>query len=383
MIIVTVGLTLVYLAVLVWLRNGLNTLPGKNHPRPAQAPEVSIIVAARNEEKTIGTLLRDAVNQDYPGDRVEIIVVNDRSTDGTGDIVDRFSKTHPSVTQVVPGPPPPSWSYKKWALTEGVARSKGEILLFTDADCRLNKEWISTTVAPFRDPRIGMVAGPSPLEKDGGLWDRMLLLDSLGQDALAAGGLGRGLSITASGRNLAIRRKVFDQMEGYSHIETFPSGDDDLMMHKVSSGGWKLTFCLTPAAEVKSPPPPDLLTFVRQRLRFASKGKDYFVLPFVRSKFRGALILIFLVNVSVLGGQIQFLTTLQSVWMLPWFVKMLADGILLTRYLSFLERPFYPGVFLMTELWHSAYVTFFGVLGSFLTVSWKGRKQKPRAISAD
>lgn len=377
MILLATGLALGYLIFLVWLSGGLNTLSGKTrHDDPGEPPEVSVIVAARNEENTIGTLLQDLVGQDYPAGRLEILVVNDHSTDRTGDIVERFSEAYGHIEHVVPGATPSRWSPKKWALATGVTRSKGAILLFTDADCTLPREWVSTMAAPFRDPQVGMVVGPSPLEKNGGIWDRMLLLDSHGQDALAAGGFSRGLPLTASGRNLAIRRKAFDQIRGYAGIETFLSGDDDLLMHKMGSGGWEITFLPVPAAETKSPPPPDLFSFVRQRLRFASKGKSYFLLPFVGGRFKGVLLLIFLANLSVLGGQIRFLMSLESVWLLPWFVKMTADGILLARYLALLERPLYPGIFLLTELWHSLYVTLFGVLGSFLTVSWKGRKEK-------
>lgn len=378
MIFLAAGITMAYAVLLIWLRNGLKTLPRKgDQPRPGTSPLVSVIVAARNEENTIGTLLKDAVNQDYPGDRIEIIVVNDHSTDGTGDRVESFSATYPFVHHVQPETPPPGWSPKKWALRAGVARSKGEILLLTDADCSLPREWISTMVAPFRDAYTGMVAGPSPMKKNGGIWERTLMLDSMGQDALAAGGLSRGIPLTASGRNLAIRRKAFDKIQGYTGIESLFSGDDDLMMHKVASGGWNLTFCLTSTAEASSPPPPDLVSFVRQRLRFASKGRTYFLLPFVSGKFRAILILIFLTNLSVLAGQIQFLSTLQSVWLLPLFVKILSDGLLLSRYLGILDQPLFPGIFLVTEVWHSLYVTIFGLLGSFFSVTWKGRKRKP------
>ncbi|MFQ6674574.1 MAG: glycosyltransferase, partial [Fidelibacterota bacterium] len=333
MIIFFGALAALYFIFLVWLRNGLAATVRKATSGVArERPSVAIIVAARNEEKTMGSLLQHLLQQSYPEDLTEIVVVNDNSSDGTGDIVDTFARHNSRVRHVPAGKSRARWSPKKWALYTGVQVSKGDILLFTDADCTVGPEWIATMMGPFDDPRVGMVTGPSPLEKNGSLWNRMLLLDSLAQDALAAGGVVRGLPLTSSGRNLAIRRSAFEAVNGYDGIHRFISGDDDLMMHKLAARGWKIHVCANSGAEAKSPPPPTLRSFASQRLRFASKGKAYYTLPFVDGRFKWILPLIYATNLAVLVGQVLFVVTLQSPWLLPWFLKMLADGILITQY---------------------------------------------------
>src|SRR5687767_255648 len=100
---------------------------------PAETgPPVSIIVAARNEESGIEQGLRSLLQLDYPA--LEIIVVNDRSTDRTGAILDRMAQANPRVAVVHLSNLPEGWLGKNYALYSGASRATGDLLLFTDAD---------------------------------------------------------------------------------------------------------------------------------------------------------------------------------------------------------------------------------------------------------
>ncbi|MDP6455923.1 MAG: glycosyltransferase [Candidatus Marinimicrobia bacterium] len=369
-------LAFTYFLFLTWLRNGLKTVSNGNDRKDTDLPNLSIIVAARNEEQHIGQLLEHLQAQDYPNEKIEIVIVNDGSIDSTGEIIDQAVFTDSRIRQLFVDNTPETWSPKKWALARGIQESSGELLLFTDADCVMSPGWARSISSLFTNENLGMAAGPASLVSNEILWNRMLLMDSIGLDALAAGGLAQNLPLTLSGRNLAVRRSTYEHVGGYDEIESFFSGDDDLMMHKISSRGWHLAFATSKAAEVTSTPPPDWQSFIMQRLRFASKGASYFRLPFVNSNFKWALILIYLTNISVLASQILFLATWQSGWLLPWFIKMMGDGILISRYTALVERPFDAWFFFADELWHSLYVVILGTLGSFVPLSWKGRKQK-------
>lgn len=379
MIVLSLLLALLYLLFLLWLRNGLTTINKSSNIQylrdNVDSPKVSVIVAVRNEETNIATLLEHLLNQSYPKEQYEIIIVDDGSTDDTSDIIKSIAKNEGRIKYLKVDDIPAGWAPKKWALSQGVKMSSGEILLFTDADCTMGTSWITQIINCFADRQIGMVAAPSPFQNGNSMWNRMLLLDSIGQDALTAGGLSRNLPLTISGRNLAVRRTVFDSVKGYEGIQSFISGDDDLMMHKIVHHGFKLHFCLLSEAEVKSPPPSNFKAFVQQRLRFASKGKSYFNLPFVSHHFRWILILIYLTNLGVVLGQVITLFSSNQTWLLPWFLKIAGDGILIYKYTSTLKRPFDIPAFLLTEIWHSLYVVVLGILGSFLPVSWKGRKE--------
>jgi len=369
-------LSAVYLLFLIWLCFGLKEKSESISPqKQSKKSSISVIVAARNEEKNISRLLDCLIHQTYSEGYLEIIVANDNSSDSTGEIVNRFSLNYSFIQHLQINDTPSDWSPKMWALSQGVQASNGEILFFTDADCIMDPGWINSMTTFFRNSEVGMVAGPSPLEKGNSLWDRMLLLDSIGQDALAAGGFSRGIPLTSCGRNRAIRRTAYDSIHGYEDIRSFFSGDDDLMMHRIHNAGWKIMFCLKPSAKVKSAPPSGLFAFLKQRLRFASKGKTYYNLPFVEGMFKLILLLVFLTNLGVIFGMIGFISTFKSAWLLPWFLKMMGDGILISRYNSIMDRFLDPRIFLLCELWHSFYVILLGAVGSFLPISWKGRKR--------
>lgn len=119
-------------------------------------PRVSIIVAGRNEERKIEAALESLLNQDYPN--IEYIVVEDRSTDGTGVIVDRVAQRHPPMRVVHVTELPKGWLGKNHALHCGGEKATGEILLFTDADVHLAPSTISRAVHFMERERIDHLA---------------------------------------------------------------------------------------------------------------------------------------------------------------------------------------------------------------------------------
>jgi cellulose synthase/poly-beta-1,6-N-acetylglucosamine synthase-like glycosyltransferase len=98
----------------------------------ATGPRVSIVVAARNEQSGIEAGLASLLRLDYPA--LEIIVVNDRSTDRTGEILDRMARADSRLAVVHLSELPEGWLGKNYALYSGAARATGQLLLFTDAD---------------------------------------------------------------------------------------------------------------------------------------------------------------------------------------------------------------------------------------------------------
>ena len=96
-------------------------------------PKVSIIIPARNEEKYISKCLDSLINQNYSN--IEIIVINDSSSDYTWDIIQKYAKTYEhSMAVINAGPRPDGWIGKSWACYQGYLKATGDILMFTDAD---------------------------------------------------------------------------------------------------------------------------------------------------------------------------------------------------------------------------------------------------------
>lgn len=101
-------------------------------PQGPGLPSISLIIAARNEERHIETALQSVLNQDYPG--LDVIIVDDRSTDGTSAILDRIGQKHPKLKVSHVLEVPDGWLGKNHALYTGAQKASGEYLLFMDAD---------------------------------------------------------------------------------------------------------------------------------------------------------------------------------------------------------------------------------------------------------
>ena len=139
---ILVGTGGVYLVAMTWLLRGLgrSARESDHSPRSREGnPPVSVIVAARDEAASIGACLSALKSQDYGG-RTEVIVVDDRSVDGTGAIVEGLmaegvGEQAGELKLIRTRENPPFACPKKSALAQGIAASSGELLLFTDADC--------------------------------------------------------------------------------------------------------------------------------------------------------------------------------------------------------------------------------------------------------
>lgn len=148
-------LALISLAALTFTATlvvGIQTIFGHNRmtrlvdvePAGEHAPRLSVIVAARNEERKIEEALRSLLVQDYPN--LEVVVVDDRSSDGTGEIIDELAAAHPNLRPVHVTELPAGWLGKLHALHEGAGLATGEILLFADADVVMARTVLSRAV---------------------------------------------------------------------------------------------------------------------------------------------------------------------------------------------------------------------------------------------
>ncbi|MFZ5813917.1 MAG: glycosyltransferase [Bacillota bacterium] len=126
-------------------------VPPDRSPGPAP-PRPSVIMPACNEERAVEESVRSLLQQDYPN--LELVLVNDRSTDATGAIMDRLSARFPQLTVLHVDQLPPGWLGKNHALWVGARRASGEILLFTDADVHYHPTTLRRAVAFLEERRL-------------------------------------------------------------------------------------------------------------------------------------------------------------------------------------------------------------------------------------
>lgn len=235
--------------------------------------KISILIAARNEEKSLPKCLQAAANQTYPDK--EIVVINDRSKDSTGKIIEDFQKLYPFIKKVDILNATTKVSPKKFALEQGIKKSTGEIIFVTDADCVSNQDWIKNMLPLFTED-VGLVAGFAPFFDANNLLNKILRLDNFAASFTSAGAIGWQTGVTCTGRNLAYRREVYNELEGFSAINHSLSGDDDLFLQLVAAKTkWKLAYSLDKTTAIYSNSVQTFKDFVRQRRRHVSAAKYY------------------------------------------------------------------------------------------------------------
>lgn len=150
-------ITLLVIWIVALLRTILNllTVPRLRARMPAHTPLVSVIVPARDEEEDIERTVRALLAQTYPA--LEVIVVDDRSTDTTGAILDSIDDPRLVVFHATEEPPP-GWLGKPWALHQGSLRATGDLLLFVDADVVYAPEGVAAAVARLEESGVGLLS---------------------------------------------------------------------------------------------------------------------------------------------------------------------------------------------------------------------------------
>ncbi len=143
-------------------------------------PTVSVLIPARNEERVIGRILQRMTELTYPKEKIEVIVIDDASTDRTGEIAEEFAKEHKFI-EVVHRNPEDGGKGKPAALNCGLKHVSGEIIYCFDADYYPQRDVLEKLTACFRDPKVGAVQGRvTVLNEPNTLVTRLVALERTG-----------------------------------------------------------------------------------------------------------------------------------------------------------------------------------------------------------
>jgi cellulose synthase/poly-beta-1,6-N-acetylglucosamine synthase-like glycosyltransferase len=239
----------------------------------------SIIIAARNEASNIEACLETILVQSIDQNRFEVIVVNDRSTDETPNIVKKMQHRFSTLKLITIDETPEGISPKKYAIAQGVTIAQHGIIVFTDADCRVQPGWLEILDRHFT-PDVGLVQGITTYFFIPGmnrLFYGLQALDFISHGIVAAAAIGAGLPINSNANNFAFRKKAFIETGGVlSGIGHVVSGDDDLLLQKIwKLKKWNIKFMFEKAAVVATQPSPSIGAVFQQRARWGSKTVHY------------------------------------------------------------------------------------------------------------
>lgn len=336
----------------------------------------SIIIPARNEAANIRETVTSILENNYPKELFEVIVVDDFSTDKTATIVTELQQEFSNVKLIRLEEHVNSKlnSYKKKSIELAISFAKYEWIVTTDADCIAKPTWLQMLNAFIQKKNAVFIAAPVRFINSGSLISTFQCLDFISLQGITAASVSAGLLSMCNGANLAYKKEAFIAVDGFKNVDAIASGDDMLLMHKIKKQfPGKLEYLFSKDAIVSTPPMPDWKSFINQRIRWASKATSY-----DDRKIFLVLLLVYFFNLVllILPFLSLFYAPLFFLWLILLLTKTFFETIFMLRVSEFFDEQKLMWWFPLMQPFHILYTVVSGWLGRFGSYEWKGRNVK-------
>ncbi|WP_301929242.1 glycosyltransferase [Ferruginibacter sp.] len=345
--------------------------------------KITIIIPARDEEQHIGKCLQSILSQTYPIDLVEIIVVDDHSTDRTAAIVQSFNQGNIQCIALKDHVNEKLNAYKKKAIEIAISQSRGDLIVTTDADCTMEKNWLSTIAAFYENFQPVFIAAPVAIDGSSflGIFQS---LDFMTLQGITGAAVFKKIHSMCNGANLAYEKKAFYEVNGFAGIDHIASGDDMLLMHKIYTRyPDRVLFLKSSEAIVTTEAMSSWTDFFNQRIRWASKADTY-----DDKRIMAVLVLVYFFNLMLLLlpitaifsnasfsiGQVNL--TIIQYWFFLLVLKTVTELFFLFPVAAFFNKKNVLWWFPAAQPFHILYTVIAGWLGKFGSYHWKDRSVK-------
>jgi len=347
------------------INNKKNNISHHLHP-------VSVIVAVKDGESSLNNLLKDLKSQTYEG-QMEFIIVDDQSCDKTKEIIKELAKKDLRFIYETSINGNENLFFKKRALDAGINRSKSDILLFTDVDCRLKPKWIESMASQFIND-IDYVIGVSEISSPTNIVSTFQKIDLLMMMTAGRAKTMLNEPIACTGQNQGYKKHLYFDNGGFLKINDSIQGDDSLFMNLCKKNGAQITFNDEKNSFVESRKESLFNSFIKQRIRWAADAK---VMWKYNKKFFINLLSTFIANLIVISFPIIFLfSEEQNLKLIYIFIlfKFFLELIVYSLGTIKLKTNFNLIHFVMWFIINSPYVVLAG-FGSFFSrfIVWKGQ----------
>ena len=329
--------------------------------------KASVLIAARNEEKNIGNLLKSLYNQTFSKELFEVIIIDDHSEDETISIVENFLKEHKDINLKFFKAEKEG---KKHAISQALHLAENELILVTDADCFLKETWIESIVNFYKEENCKMILAPVLLSPAETFFEKIQVLEHLSLIGSTAGSAAIGFPVMCNGANMAYERLAALEVEKQRKDFNIPSGDDMFLMEYFikNYGAENVKFLLSKNAIVKTNTCKNISEFFRQRRRWVSKTKSYTSWKILSTAF---VVLFFNLSIISLLVSALFSPTLLIPYFLLTFLKFLIDYPLLRNITTFMNQKNLLIWTLPLEFVYPFYAVFTAISGMLINVKWK------------
>jgi poly-beta-1,6-N-acetyl-D-glucosamine synthase len=339
-------------------------LRGVNHFKPAENPaiKISVIIACKNEEKNLPWLLDDLGDQDYNYNLIEVIVVDDNSTDNTYKTASM--KGNIEKIKILTNPE----NGKKSAIKAGINNAEGELIITTDADCRVGSKWISTIASFYSENNPDLIIGQVHLESRTGFFGRFQELEFLSLQGITLGTALAANPIMCNGANLAFKKDTYLRHSKNLHND-ISSGDDIFLLHSLKKErGSKISLLNSSEGTVNTCQSESLYSFLKQRSRWISKAKaydDFFTLTVSIATFL-IIISAFIFLICGIFDQ-RFL----MLFLFYFIIKSIADFLILNETTRIFNQRHLLKWFMPSQIVYPAYVLVVFCYSLFSDKHWK------------
>jgi len=367
----------IYAVLLFFFYRGLRKLQPVQLDPGNDLPTIAVVVAAHNEEEHIETTVWSLANQTYPPDRYEIVVVDDRSSDRTPEILQKLLSDIENLRIVTIKEPPGDISPKKRALLTAVDTVQTEFIAGTDGDCVHHPDWLRNFASAISDD-LGVATAMTIFAKNPHssllkqFWQEMQNIEQISEHLITAGASGLGLTLSANGGNILFNRALYQHSGKLALNGEVTSGDDFFLIQAAEKRGYRTRFLIDQASIVHSNPEETIPEVINQRARWASKIRfgDFKALPI--------LILIFFFYLMVL---LYPLTLFNGHFDWEFFVLILGLKIIPdTAYIVYGFSRFHLKLhwinYIAMQILHIPFILVSAMKGILFGFTWKGTKYK-------
>ena len=338
----------------------------KNYESIGLKPKTAftIIVPFRDEEDNLPVLLESLSQLNYPNHLFEVILVDDDSQN-------KFQLANFSFQACVINNNRISNSPKKDAIVTAMNQVTTDWIITTDADCKVDKNWLLTLDNYIQNLDVSMIAGAVTYNCNNTFLHQFQQLDMASLQGATIGSFGINNGFMCNGANLGYTKSLFTALNGFDGNDGIASGDDVFLLQKAIAYAPKKVHYLKAESTIVSTKPVDNWTALfHQRVRWASKTSSY------QSTFGKTLAII------VFGGNICWILTLvfgfinwdKAFYLLFFLVlKIIVDAVLILQSNHFLNKNRVSYLLLGSILYpfFSVSVALYSLLGQY---QWKGRK---------
>jgi len=333
--------------------------------------KLAVVVAARNEQKNILQLLNCLKKQTYPNTLFDVFVIDDHSEDLTPEVVESFEMNNLYLFHLKDYVDDTVIAFKKRAIDLAVNNTDAELIVTTDADCTMGRNWLRQMAGFYQETQSHFIVAPVDFKPLNSLLKKLQELDFLSMMAVTGASVEHKFYNLSNGANMAYTKKAYETVSGYDGNNS-PSGDDVFLIEKIGKAfPESVNYLKNREAIVFTQPCDTFSELFQQRMRWISKTKHYTDLrtKLLALGFLGFYITLFL---NVVGS--FFNPYFFTLFITQFLIKIVVDFAILEDSADFFEQKKLLYLFPVVELFHFPFTFIVGIASQFFPYKWKNRK---------